>query len=133
MFIVRRVHGIVQTVPILSLRNAASDNLERLERGCGRLPPRPSTNGRELRKSFDRIELRPRHVPLVHKSTEAVFQWGRWIFTLRFGDLVFITGGTFGQIDAAEVALRPVSADSGEILLRRGACRPRAIAMPTAR
>jgi putative ATP-binding cassette transporter len=118
MFIVGVCMGIVQTVPVLQAANAASDNIERLEERLRAIAAMVEYDGREQRKSFDRIELRHVMFHYIHKSTEAVFQVGPVDFTLRSGDLVFITGGNgSGKSTLLKVLAGLYQPDSGEILL----------------
>ena len=70
------------------------------------------------RKRFDRIELRNVMFHYVDKSSEAVFQVGPVDFTLRSGDLVFITGGNgSGKSTLLKVLAGLYQPDFGEILL----------------
>jgi putative ATP-binding cassette transporter len=118
MFIVGVCMGIVQTVPILQAANVASDNIDRLEARLRAIAATTEFDGREVRKSFDRIELRNVMFHYLHKSSEAVFQVGPVDFTLRSGDLVFITGGNgSGKSTLLKVLSGLYQPDSGEILL----------------
>ena len=118
MFIVGVCMGIVQTVPILQAANVASDNIERLEARLRAIAATAEYDGREQRKSFDRIELRNVMFHYLHKASEAVFQVGPVDFTLRSGDLVFITGGNgSGKSTLLKVLAGLYQPDSGEILL----------------
>lgn len=118
MFIVGVCMGIVQTIPILQAANAASDNIDRLEARLRAIAATTELDDREPRKSFDRIELRNVMFHYIHKSSEAVFQVGPVDFTLRSGDLVFITGGNgSGKSTLLKVLAGLYQPDSGEILL----------------
>jgi cyclic peptide transporter len=118
MFIVGVCMGIVQTVPVLQAANAASDNIDRLEARLRAIAATVEYDGREPRQSFDRIELRNVMFHYIHKSSEAVFQVGPVDFTLRSGDLVFITGGNgSGKSTLLKVLSGLYQPDSGEILL----------------
>jgi putative pyoverdin transport system ATP-binding/permease protein len=118
MFIVGVCMGIVQTVPILQAANVAADNIERLEARLRAIAAATEYDGRELRKSFDRIELRNVMFRYFHKATESVFQVGPVDFTLRSGDLVFITGGNgSGKSTLLKVLSGLYQPDSGEVLL----------------
>ncbi len=118
MFIVGVCMGIVQTIPILQAANAASDNIDRLEARLRAIAAATELDDREPRKSFDRIELRNVMFHYIHKSSEAVFQVGPVDFTLRSGDLVFITGGNgSGKSTLLKVLAGLYQPDSGEILL----------------
>ena len=118
MFIVGVCMGIVQTVPILSAANAASDNIERLEAKLRAIAATAEYDGRELRQRYDKIELRNVMFHYIHKSSDAVFQVGPVDFTLRAGDLVFITGGNgSGKSTLLKVLAGLYPPDAGEILL----------------
>jgi putative pyoverdin transport system ATP-binding/permease protein len=118
MFIVGVCMGIVQTVPILSAANAASDNIERLEARLRAIAATAEYDGGEQRQSFDKIELRNVMFHYIHKASEAVFQVGPVDFTLRSGDLVFITGGNgSGKSTLLKVLSGLYQPDSGEVLL----------------
>ena len=62
-------------------------------RGCGRLRRQADVRADAPRQRFDTIEMRNIVFSYIDKSSEAVFQVGPVDFTLRSGDLVFITGG----------------------------------------
>ena len=101
--------------------------------GCGRLPPRQNRRPPSARKRFDKIEMRNVVFRYVDKSSEAVFQVGPVDFTLRSGDLVFITGGNgSGKSTFLKVLAGLYQPDSGEITARRRARRRQQRAMPTA-
>ena len=93
MFIVGVCMGIVQTIP-LPERNAGG----RQYRAAGaqvagdrrRGPARPP----EPRKRFEKIEVRNVVFSYVDASSEAIFKVGPINFTLRSGELVFITGSS---------------------------------------
>src|SRR5437763_7002819 len=118
MFVVGVCMGIVQTVPTLMAANSAADNSERLA-------PRQrdiATAGRgsmtEPLQRFEQIEMHDVVFRYMHKSSEAVFQVGPFNFTLRSGDLVFITGGNgSGKSTFLKLLAGLYKPDSGEILL----------------
>ena len=94
MFVVGVCIGLVQTIPILTAANAAADNIERLE---DRLRAIASEVRRRARGCRCGGSTRSRCANIlfryVDKLSEAVFQVGPVDFTLRAGELVFITGG----------------------------------------
>ena len=72
----------------------------------------------EPRKSFDAIEMRNVVFRYVDKSSEATFQVGPVDFTLRSGDLVFITGGNgSGKSTFLKLLAGLYKPESGEITL----------------
>jgi putative ATP-binding cassette transporter len=93
LFVVGTSFGWVQMIPILSAANVAADKLDRLEaelRATMRTREAPTA---EAPRSFDRIELRNTVFRYIDKTSEAAFQVGPVDFTLRSGELVFISGG----------------------------------------
>ncbi|HEY7247340.1 MAG TPA: cyclic peptide export ABC transporter [Xanthobacteraceae bacterium] len=118
MFVVGVCMGIVQTIPILQAANAAADNIERLELKLTAIAAAPPTSTAVTSKRFDQIEMRSVLFSYVHTSSEAVFQVGPIDFTLRSGDLVFITGGNgSGKSTFLRLLAGLYQPDSGEILL----------------
>src|SRR5207253_7926793 len=72
----------------------------------------------ELPKRFDTIEVRNVAFSYIDKSSEAIFRVGPIDFTLRSGDLVFITGGNgSGKSTFLKLLAGLYEPDSGEILL----------------
>jgi putative ATP-binding cassette transporter len=93
MFVVGVFMGVVQTIPILRAADAAADNIERLEARLRAIAAEAQVSDEEPLKRFSKIEMRNIVFRYVDKSSEAVFQVGPFDFTLRSGELVFITGG----------------------------------------
>jgi putative ATP-binding cassette transporter len=93
MFVVGVCIGLVQTIPILTAANAAADNIERLEERLRLISSRSQGGTGAPAARFDKIEMRNILFRYVDKLSEAVFQVGPVDFTLRSGELVFITGG----------------------------------------
>src|SRR4029077_4136931 len=92
MFIVGACFGLVQSIPILLNANAAADRIVQLEaamRATARVEPREIP----IVKRFDKIEMRKIGFRYVDRFSEAAFKIGPIDFTLRPGELVFITGG----------------------------------------
>jgi putative ATP-binding cassette transporter len=118
MFVVGVCMGIVQTVPILLAANSSADNIERLEARLRAIATATRVSAREPWKRFDKIEMRNVVFRYVHKSSEAVFQVGPVNFTLRVGDIAFITGGNgSGKSTFLKLLAGLYEPDSGEILL----------------
>jgi putative pyoverdin transport system ATP-binding/permease protein len=82
----------VQTIPVLAAANAAVDNIERIDAKL-RATMTATPSAVEQPTAFTTIEMRGVVFRYVDKSAEAVYQVGPLDFTLRSGDLVFITGG----------------------------------------
>ena len=119
MFVVGVCMGIVQTIPILQAANVASDNIELLEARLQAIAASALAVGAaEPAKHFDKIEMRNVEFSYIDKSSEAVFHVGPLNFTLRSGDLVFITGGNgSGKSTFLKLLSGLYEPDSGEILL----------------
>ena len=118
MFVVGVCMGIVQTIPILLAANVAADNIERLEARLRAIAAAGDLSDAALRKHFDQIEMRSIVFSYIDKSSEAVFRVGPIDFTVRSGDLVFITGGNgSGKSTFLKLLAGLYEPDSGEILL----------------
>ena len=118
MFVVGVCMGIVQTIPILLAANVAADNIERLDARLRAIAAAGELSGVALRKRFDQVEMRSIVFSYIDKSSEAVFRVGPIDFTLRSGDLVFITGGNgSGKSTFLKLLAGLYEPDSGEILL----------------
>ena len=118
MFVVGVCMGIVQTIPILLAANVAADNIERLEARLRAIAAAGELSDAALRKHFDQIEMRSIVFSYIDKSSEAVFRVGPIDFTVRSGDLVFITGGNCScKSTFLKLLAGLYEPDSGEILL----------------
>jgi putative ATP-binding cassette transporter len=118
MFVVGVCMGLVQTIPILLAANAAADKIERLDARLRAIAATAEVDTAELPKRFDKIEMRDIVFRYVDKSSEAVFQVGPADFTLRSGELVFISGGNgSGKSTFLKVLAGLYEPDSGDILL----------------
>jgi putative ATP-binding cassette transporter len=118
MFVVGVCMGLVQTIPILLAANAAADKIERLDARLRAIAATEELNTAEPPTRFDRIEMHDIVFRYVDKSSEAVFQIGPLDFTLRSGELVFISGGNgSGKSTFLKVLAGLYEPDSGEILL----------------
>jgi putative ATP-binding cassette transporter len=118
VFVLGTCFGLVQTIPVLAAANAASDNIERLEKklivaGAARKGEHEIADQPKL---FHVIEMR--NVLFRYVDTESVFQVGPFDFTLRSGDLVFITGGNgSGKSTFLKLLTGLCKPESGDILL----------------
>jgi len=92
LFVIGAAFGLVQSIPILSNANAAADRLLQLDSDLratvSAAAAEPWAVGR-----FNEIEMRNIAFHYVPKFSEIAFQIGPIDFTLRRGELVFITGG----------------------------------------
>ncbi len=91
LFVIGSCFGLVQSVPILLGANVAADRIGRLEAAL----QATSAAARDIKvsKRFDKIEMRDIVFRYVDRLSEVAFQIGPLEFSLRSGDLVFITGG----------------------------------------
>jgi putative ATP-binding cassette transporter len=117
MFIVGACFGLVQSIPILLNANASADRIVQLENALRATASRRSTEV-PMAKRFDKIEMRKINFRYVDKFSEAAFKIGPIDFTLRPGELVFITGGNgSGKSTFLRVLSGIYPPDSGEIIL----------------
>lgn len=117
LFVIGACFGLVQSIPVLMNANAAADRLEKLESdlhatiAADAVPAAPA-------KRFDKIEMRGIVFRYVDAFSDASFQIGPLDFTLRPGELVFITGGNgSGKSTFLRVLAGLYPPDSGLILL----------------
>ena len=118
LFVVGACFGLVQSIPILLNANAAAGRIDRLEEALeATLVPRERPAIGAPRR-FERIEMRNIVFRYVDKFSDTVFKIGPLDFTLRAGELVFITGGNgSGKSTFLRVLSGLYPPDSGEILL----------------
>ena len=93
VFVMGTCFGLLQTIPILSAANAAAANIGRLEVRLLATVADAQGDVAEPARRFEQIEMHDIVFSYVEKSTETVFKVGPVDFTLRSGELVFITGG----------------------------------------
>jgi cyclic peptide transporter len=118
MFVVGVCFGLVQTIPIVSAADAAADNIAQLEARLNATAAPTDAAPVTPRTSFERIDMRNIEFRYVDRASDAVFQVGPLDFTLRTGDLVFITGGNgSGKSTFLKVLAGLYEPDSGEITL----------------
>ncbi len=118
MFVVGACFGLVQSIPILLNANAAADRIDQLETALQATVA--STMAREIKvsKRFDKIEMHDIVFRYVDKFSDATFQIGPLDFSLRSGEIVFITGGNgSGKSTFLRVLAGLYAPDSGEITL----------------
>ena len=118
MFVVGACFGLVQSIPILLNANAAADRIEQLEEALRAAVPSTEEHDIQVAKGFDKIEIRDLVFRYVDKFSNATFQIGPLDFSLRPGELVFITGGNgSGKSTFLRVLAGLYPPDSGEITL----------------
>jgi putative ATP-binding cassette transporter len=117
VFIVAACFGLVQSIPIVNAANSAAENIERLEAKLQETVSAAPISMAEPPQRFDRVEIRNVQFTYVDKWSEAVFKVGPIHFTLRSGDLVFITGGNgSGKSTFMKLLAGLYKPDSGEIV-----------------
>ena len=117
MFIVGACFGLVQSIPVLLNANAAADRIVQLEAAM-RATAKIEAREIPIAKAFNKIEMRKIMFRYVDRFSEAAFQIGPIDFTLRPGELVFITGGNgSGKSTLLRVLSGLYPPDSGEITL----------------
>jgi cyclic peptide transporter len=118
MFIVGACFGLVQSIPILLNANAAADRIVQLEDAMRATVSSTEPRQIPMAKRFDKIELRKISFRYVDRFSEAAFKIGPIDFSLRPGELVFITGGNgSGKSTFLRVLSGLYPPDSGEIIL----------------
>jgi putative ATP-binding cassette transporter len=117
VFIVGTCFGLVQAIPLITAANTAANNIERLEARLLATIPTTEFAAVETRKIFQQIEMRNVVFSYVDKWSDAVFQVGPINFTLRAGDLAFITGGNgSGKSTFMKLLAGLYKPDAGEII-----------------
>jgi putative ATP-binding cassette transporter len=118
MFVVGACFGLVQSIPILLTANAAADRIEHLDATLRAYVGEGGEREIKSRKRFDVIEMKNIMFRYVDKFSETTFQIGPLDFTLKSGDLIFITGGNgSGKSTFLKVLAGLYPPDSGEITL----------------
>jgi putative pyoverdin transport system ATP-binding/permease protein len=118
LFVVGACFGLVQSIPILLNANAAADRIVRLEAALADTVGEIEPHELAARKRFDRIEMQNIVFRYVDKFSDTVFKIGPIDFTLKSGELVFITGGNgSGKSTFLRVLSGLYPPDSGEVTL----------------
>jgi len=118
MFIVGACFGLVQSIPILLNANAAADRLVQLEAAMRATVSSSQPREFQIPKRFGKIEMRKIMFRYIDRFSETSFEIGPIDFTLRSGELVFITGGNgSGKSTFLRVLSGLYPPDSGEITL----------------
>ncbi len=118
LFIVGACFGLVQSIPILLNANAAADRIERLEAALHATVIPTERVAIAAPKRFERIEMHNITFRYVDKFSDTVFKIGPIDFSMRAGELVFITGGNgSGKSTFLRVLAGLYPPDSGEVLL----------------
>jgi putative ATP-binding cassette transporter len=117
VFIVGPCFGLVQSIPIFSAANTAAENIALLEARLLATVIDGEIGSAVPSRQFKQIEMRDIFFSYVEKSTDTIFTIGPIDFTLRSGEIVFITGGNgSGKSTFLKVLASLYKPDSGEII-----------------
>jgi putative ATP-binding cassette transporter len=117
LFVIGAFFGLVQSIPVLLNANAAADRLAKLDAELRQTASAETASDR-FRERFGTIEMHNVVFRYTDQHSETAFQIGPLDFTLRKGDLVFVTGGNgSGKSTFLRVLAGLYPPDSGEIML----------------
>lgn len=117
LYVIGACFALVQSIPILMNANAAASRIVRLEETL-RTAVSSETDEVVTPTRFDKIEMRNIVFSYVDRFSDAAFHIGPIDFTLRSGELVFITGGNgSGKSTLLRVLAGLYHPESGDILL----------------
>lgn len=120
LYIIGACFGLVQSIPVLMNANAAADRMVALEAAL-RATVAHVADEVEGPTRFDTIEMRDIVFRYVDRHSDAAFHIGPLSFSLRSGELVFITGGNgSGKSTFLRVLAGLYPPDSGKIFLDGG-------------
>lgn len=118
LFVVGACFGLVQSIPMLVNANAAADRIDRLETALQATAVPAREFSVQASKHFDQIKMRNIVFRYVDKFSDTAFQVGPLDFSLRSGELVFITGGNgSGKSTFLRVLAGLCPPQSGEVTL----------------
>jgi putative pyoverdin transport system ATP-binding/permease protein len=118
LFVVGACFGLVQSIPILLNANTAADRIERLEQQLRGAATPLAPHDVPAPRHFESIEMRNIEFRYVDRFSDAAFKIGPIDFSLRRGELVFLTGGNgSGKSTFLRVLAGLYAPDSGEIIL----------------
>jgi putative ATP-binding cassette transporter len=118
MFIVGACFGLVQSIPVLLNANAAADRIETLEAALRATGSSPDEEDLIAPTHFDKIQMNGIVFRYTDRFSETAFKIGPIDFSLKPGELVFITGGNgSGKSTFLRVLAGLYPPDSGEIIL----------------
>jgi putative ATP-binding cassette transporter len=116
LYVIGACFGLVQSIPVLLNANAAADRMAQLEAALRATVSREGETSET--KRFEAIEMRDIVFRYVDKFSDIAFHIGPLDFSLRPGELVFITGGNgSGKSTFLRVLGGLYPPDSGEITL----------------
>jgi putative pyoverdin transport system ATP-binding/permease protein len=117
LFVVGACFGLVQAIPILLNANAAAGRIEQLDATLAAVAP-SKVRDFVAPKRFDTIEIRNMEFRYVDKFSDTAFKIGPIDFSLKSGELVFLTGGNgSGKSTFLRVLSGIYAPNSGEVML----------------
>jgi putative pyoverdin transport system ATP-binding/permease protein len=118
LFVVGACFGLVQSIPILLNANAAADRIDKLERELKATLSIAAPREVRIARRFDNIEIRNMVFSYTDRFSDTTFKIGPIDFSLRAGELIFLTGGNgSGKSTFLRVLAGLYPPDSGEITL----------------
>jgi putative ATP-binding cassette transporter len=118
LFVVGACFGLVQAIPILLNANAAADRIARLDEALHATVRPVAGIPAVAPQRFERIEMKQIVFRYIDKFSDTVFKIGPIDFTMKAGELVFITGGNgSGKSTFLRVLSGLYPPDSGEVTL----------------
>lgn len=118
LFVIGAFFSLVQSIPILMNANAAADRMGELQDSLNAAVTTETIDANLVAKRFNKIEMRKIMFHYADKFSEKAFQIGPIDFTLRSGELVFITGGNgSGKSTFMRVLAGLYPQTSGEVIL----------------
>lgn len=118
LFVIGAFFSLVQSIPILMNANAAADRMQELEEALNAAISTKIIDASLVAKRFEKIEMREIIFHYAGRFAERPFQIGPIDFTLKSGELVFITGGNgSGKSTFMRVLAGLYPPSTGEIIL----------------
>jgi putative pyoverdin transport system ATP-binding/permease protein len=116
VFVIGACFGLVQSIPLLAAANASANHIAQLEAKLQTTIAVPLVGTAHAPTQFGEITMRNIVFRYVERSSETVFKIGPIDFTLRSGELVFISGGNgSGKSTFLKVLSSLYIPDAGEI------------------
>lgn len=117
MFIVGSCFGLLQSIPVFLSANAAADRIGQLDVALQKAARALAEEGIEQPHKFDFIEMKNITFRYFDKFADMTFSIGPLDFSLKSGDLVFITGGNgSGKSTFLRVLAGLYPPESGEVI-----------------
>ncbi|HEX4410917.1 MAG TPA: cyclic peptide export ABC transporter [Xanthobacteraceae bacterium] len=118
LFIVGACFGLVQSIPILLNANVAAERIARLEQSLRATLKFDEPREIVAPKRFERIDMKNIVFRYVDRFSDTAFRIGPINFSMKAGDLVFITGGNgSGKSTFLRVLSGLYPPDSGDFTL----------------